>query len=221
MESPHPYFPKDVVIPNYVPNEGSTLEILAKFGAITVVVVGGTYALAAKSKLGFSSIEKAKICWLSACFFIHFFLEGYFSLNYDTFPEKQNFLARCWKEYSKGDSRYILKDTFTVCMETITAFIDGPLCLIAVYAFLTNKPYRYIVQLIVSLCQLYGDILYLSTEAFEGFQHGEIFHPIYFWFYFFFMNILWIIIPFGCIVESFHKLSKAQSTDDSMQKKKA
>lgn len=91
----HPYFPKDAIIPNYVPNEGSAMELLGKFGIIIVVVVGVTYAIASRGKVVFSSIEKAKLCWLSSCFFIHFFLEGYFSLNYDTFPEKQDFLARC------------------------------------------------------------------------------------------------------------------------------
>ena len=55
-------------------------------------------------------------------------------------------------------------DTFTVCMESITAFVDGPLALLAFVAFIKNKPYRYLIQLIVSLCQLYGDVLYFMTE---------------------------------------------------------
>ena len=60
----------------------------------------------------------------------------------------------------KGDSRYVTGDTFMVCMEGITAFVDGPLAFLAAYAFLANKPYRFVVQLILSLCQLYGDVLY-------------------------------------------------------------
>lgn len=95
VDVPHPYLPRDSIIPNYIPNEGSALKLLGIFGAITIVIVGVTHRLASKAKKTLSSLEKAKVCWLSACFFIHFFLEGYFSLNYDTFPEKQNFLAQC------------------------------------------------------------------------------------------------------------------------------
>ena len=106
-------------------------------------------------------------------------------------------------------------DTFTVCMENITAFVDGPLAFLALYAFITNKPYRYIVQLVLSLCQLYGDVLYFSTEIMEGFSHGEVNHPLYFWFYFFFLNMLWIVIPFSLIIDSWKNLNAVQATVDS------
>ena len=98
-----------------------------------------------------------------------------------------------------------------VCMESITAFIDGPLAFLATYAFLKDAPSRYVVQLILSLCQLYGDSLYFMTEIMEGFKHGEMYHPLHFWFYFFFLNMLWIIIPFMCVIQSFRKLVSAQA----------
>lgn len=42
-------------------------------------------------------------------------------------------------------------DNFTVCMETVTAWLWGPFSFWAVYAFLTNKPYRFLLQLIISV----------------------------------------------------------------------
>lgn len=42
-------------------------------------------------------------------------------------------------------------DNFTVCMETVTAWLWGPLSFWAVFAFLSNKPYRFVLQLIISL----------------------------------------------------------------------
>lgn len=42
-------------------------------------------------------------------------------------------------------------DNFTVCMETVTAWVWGPFSFWAVYAFLTNKPYRFLLQLIISV----------------------------------------------------------------------
>ena len=113
-------------------------------------------------------------------------------------------------------------DSFTVCMETITAFVDGPLAFMALYAFLQNKPYRHVTQLVLSLCQLYGDVLYFSTEFKDGCTHGPMYHPVYFWFYFVFMNILWIIIPSMCLFESWKAIVGAQrSSDDKESGKKA
>lgn len=42
-------------------------------------------------------------------------------------------------------------DNFTVCMETVTACLWGPFSLWIVAAFLFNRPYRFVLQLIVSL----------------------------------------------------------------------
>jgi hypothetical protein len=39
------------------------------------------------------------------------------------------------KEYSKGDSRYVARDTATVTVEAITAVLEGPASLLAVYVF--------------------------------------------------------------------------------------
>lgn len=35
-------------------------------------------------------------------------------------------------------------------------------------------------------------MLYFYTEHRDGYAHSELGHPIYFWFYFVFMNMLWI-----------------------------
>ena len=106
-------------------------------------------------------------------------------------------------------------------METITAFIDGPLAALAVYAFVCNQHYRYVVQLLLSVCQLYGDVLYFSTEIMEGFIHGPMYHPLYFWFYFIFMNTIWIIVPLICIWESCRELNKSQSVSDAQSIKES
>ena len=104
-------------------------------------------------------------------------------------------------------------------MERITAVIDGPLGFLAAYAFMSNSPWRYTVQLVLSLCQLYGDTLYFLTEIFEGFQHGEYLHPIYFWFYFFFMNMIWIVIPSFLVIDSWCHIAKVQRENDKITSK--
>lgn len=49
-------------------------------------------------------------------------------------------------------------------------------------------------MIIISLGQIYGDVLYYATCYLEGFVHSR---PewLYFWVYFVFVNSLWIVIP--------------------------
>lgn len=105
-------------------------------------------------------------------------------------------------------------DNFTVCMESITAAVDGPLSFLTVALFFRNSPFRYQTQLLVSTCQLYGDSLYFFTAYRDNFAHGPMGHPLYFWFYFVFMNMLWIVIPFCLICQSIVQLSRAQALAD-------
>lgn len=63
----------------------------------------------------------------------------------------------------------------------------------------TDHPLRHPFQTIVSLGQLYGDVLYYATSMFDHFIANVSYcrpEPYYFWCYYFFMNIFWIIIPF-------------------------
>lgn len=63
-----------------------------------------------------------------------------------------------------------------------------------VYAIATSHPARYPAQIVVSLGQLYGDILYYATAAIEGYASTRL-ERYYFWVYFFMMNFFWVIIP--------------------------
>ena len=68
--------------------------------------------------------------------------------------------------------------------------------------------------------QLYGDVLYFYTEYRDGFSHSEMWHPVYFWFYFVFMNFLWIIIPSVLILDAWKHLSTCQRIVDTTKLKK-
>lgn len=39
------------------------------------------------------------------------------------------------KEYSKGDSRYVGRDSAVVAIEGITAVLEGPACILAAYVY--------------------------------------------------------------------------------------
>ena len=62
----------------------------------------------------------------------------------------------------------------------------------------TNHPLRYPLQALVSLGQIYGDVLYYATSLFDHyFNKTTYFRPeaYYFWTYYFFLNFIWIVIP--------------------------
>lgn len=50
-----------------------------------------------------------------------------------------------------------------ISMEAVTAFLEGPGCLLITWAMLKAKPWRFTAILLVSLGQLYGDVLYFGT----------------------------------------------------------
>ncbi|KAF6090895.1 hypothetical protein HJG60_012257 [Phyllostomus discolor] len=102
-----------------------------------------------------------------------------------------------------------------ICMETMTAFLWGPLSIWVVVAFLRQQPLRFVLQLVVSVGQIYGDVLYFLTEYRDGFQHGDLGHPLYFWFYFVFMNALWLVLPGILVFDSVKQLTRAQSLLDA------
>jgi len=120
------------------------------------------------------------------------------SLQRSTLHLPLTFLADLWKEYSKADSRYATRDAFVVQMEAWTAFVWGPLALLGARGLLQGADWAAPSVLAVSAGQLYGTWLYFAT-AFHGSFPGSPAdvrpEPLYTVFYFWFMNIWWILIP--------------------------
>lgn len=117
-----------------------------------------------------------------------------------------------WKEYALSDSRYLTSDTFTVCMEAVTAVLWGPLSLLAAYLIAANHPARHPLQALISSGQLYGDVLYFSTSFFDkafrqtAYSRPE---PFYFYGYFIFLNAIWLVIPGILLAQSTRATTKA------------
>ena len=61
-----------------------------------------------------------------------------------------------------------------------------------------EHPLRHPLQALVSLGQIYGDVLYYATSMFDHYVKGLTYcrpEAYYFWVYYFFMNFIWIVIP--------------------------
>jgi cholestenol delta-isomerase len=75
------------------------------------------------------------------------------------------------------------------------------------YFIIKSHPCRYPLQAIVSLGQVYGDVLYYATNLFDHYYKSLSYcrpEAYYYWFYFVFMNAIWIVIPGGEYVPCLH-----------------
>lgn len=120
--------------------------------------------------------------------------------------------GQLWKEYALSDSRYLSQDAFVVCMETITAFFWGPLSFVCAWCIVKEHPLRHPLQIIISLGQLYGDVLYYATCHWSLTVFETIYcrpERFYYWAYFVLCNAFWIVIPLKLLVSSVNTAKRA------------
>uniref|UniRef100_A0A6G1RG15 EBP, cholestenol delta-isomerase n=1 Tax=Hypotaenidia okinawae TaxID=2861861 RepID=A0A6G1RG15_9GRUI len=206
----HPYWPRSLPLPGYVASERPGWQSACAVGvAGATLLAAGWAAGGAVGGVKRSHARRLALGWFLMCAGIHGILEGYFSLRHRDLPADTGLLADVWKEYAKADSRYLTSDDFTVAMETVTAWAWGPLSFLTFLAFLWQHPARFVLQLLVSLGQLYGDVLYFATAAEGGWRHSDP-RPLYFWGYFVGLNGLWVLVPGLLLADAGRHLARAQ-----------
>lgn len=130
---------------------------------------------------------------------------GYFSYNFRDMASKNDIFGQLWKEYALSDSRYLTQDSFVMTMETVTAMFWGPLSFVCAYYIVTSHPLRHPLQLIISLGQFYGCVLYYATCEFSALVHSIFYsrpENFYYLAYYFLCNFFWIVIPGYLICQS-------------------
>ncbi|KAL9615172.1 MAG: hypothetical protein Q9167_000378 [Letrouitia subvulpina] len=130
--------------------------------------------------------------------------------------------GQMWKEYSWSDSRYLTSDAFVLCMETVTAFLWGPLSWCVALMVTSQHPLRHPLQGLVSLGQIYGDVLYFATSMFDHYYKGITYcrpEAYYFWGYYFFLNFIWIVIPGYFLYDSFAATARAFQAQERESKR--
>lgn len=211
---PHPYYPHDAAILNWAANEWSVPALLTVFFGCCAVLFTSTYFIAKRVDRNLTSGEIVTIMWFVLSGAIHLCFEGYYASYYATLAGKQTILGQLWKEYAFSDSRYLSNNSFVLCMETVTAAFWGPGCMITAALIMLRHPLRYPIQMIVSMGQFYGVVLYYATSAFDHTVNGWTYNrpePFYYWFYFVFMNAFWFFIPAYLIYQSTVQTARAVS----------
>ncbi|RAL06830.1 EXPERA domain-containing protein [Aspergillus homomorphus CBS 101889] len=194
---PHHYYPSTIQLPHYTTNETPVLSLIAQFGFLWAAVLGIALLIIRRTRPTASRSDQVAFIWMCLTGFIHLFFEAYFVINHKILAGSQELFGQLWKEYSLSDSRYLTSDSFLVSMEAVTAFFWGPLAFFIAYCIATQHPARHALQLIMSLGQVYGDVLYYATSLFDHYFHGVLFcrpEGYYFWFYYFFFNFIWMVV---------------------------
>lgn len=113
----HPYWPRNLSIPNYVANDRSMSEILIFLFSVSGILLLATWSLTGRKVAGsrLSGGRRLALCWFTVCGFIHGVIEGWFSLYYTVIPEDQSFLSQLCEWGSKSISLNIS----LVCFEII------------------------------------------------------------------------------------------------------
>ncbi|KAG2321197.1 hypothetical protein Bca52824_014410 [Brassica carinata] len=191
----HPYVPRDLKLPGYVPISMSMSTILAVYLGASLFVVTFVWFLLGRKK---AHLDRLLMCWWAFTGLTHMVLEG--------------------KEYSKGDSRYAGRDSAVIAVEGITAVIEGPACLLAVYAIAKGKSYSYVLQLAISLGQLYGCLVYFITAFLEGDNFAT--NSFYYYSYYVGANGWWVLIPLLISYRCWNKICESANGVETKMKKK-
>ncbi|KAK6925635.1 hypothetical protein RJ641_007354 [Dillenia turbinata] len=214
-DTQHPYVPRDLYLEDYVPVSLSQSTILAVYGASSLLLVSIIWFLSGRSPK-ITKVDRLLMCWWAFTGLTHLILDVYFVFSPEFYKEKTGFyLAEVWKEYSKGDSRFAARDAAIVAVEGITAVLEGPACILALYAIATRKSYSYILQFAISLGQLYGTAVYFITSYLEGDNFSM--NSLYYYEYYIGANASWVVIPTIIAIHSWKKICGA--IEVSSQKK--
>ncbi|KAJ7969657.1 Sterol-8,7-isomerase [Quillaja saponaria] len=202
--SNHPYVPRDLHLPGFVPCFLPQSTILGIFGLASLLLVSFIWVISGRSPKR-TKTDRWLMCWWALTGLIHIIIEGYFVFSPEFYKAKTAcYQAEVWKEYSKGDSRYAARDAGVVAVEGITVVLEGPASLLAVYAIATGKSYSYILQFAISLGQLYGTAVYYLTSLLEGDNFSA--SPFYYYAYYIGANAAWVVIPTLIAIRCWRKI---------------
>ncbi|GMN53671.1 hypothetical protein TIFTF001_022807 [Ficus carica] len=214
----HPYAPTDLKLDGYVPIVLPQSTIVGIYLGVSLLVVSLVWIFSGRSQK-ISRLDRLLMCWWVFTGLTHSILEGYFAFSPEFYKDKTGFyLAEVWKEYSKGDSRYAGRDVGVVAVEGLTAVLEGPACLLAMYAIATRKSYSYILQFAISLGQLYGTAVYFITAYLDGDKFAT--NTYYYYTYYVGANASWVVIPTLISIRCWKKICAAVEVFQGQKKTK-
>lgn len=192
-------------------------ELLTLQSVLALGFVGGLVAAAEILALtslpkGVSKKARRIFIWLAFDALCHFSLEGsflYLSVQGRTVNASRNFFAYLWQDYAKADARWGTADPTVVALEILTVLGAGPLAAYCAYCIAKNRPTYHFWVVVLSVAELYGGFMTFAPEWLTGnkYLNGSTF--LLMWVYLFFMNMVWVVIPFYLIYDSYGFIAKS------------
>ncbi|KAF9267301.1 Emopamil-binding protein [Marasmius fiardii PR-910] len=195
------------------------------FSLLGVSAVGLTAYAASKAFLPKTASGKDRFTfiWLAFDAMIHFSFEGswlYLSMLGRQVNTSSGPFAEMWKEYTAADFRWGVADPTVVSLEILTVLGAGPLCCYILKLLSRNDPARHYWLVVLSTAELYGGWMTFCPEWLTGSPNLDTSNALYLWVYLVFMNMIWVIIPFWLMYDSYHFIAKTLRTAQSSGKRK-
>ncbi|EAU85829.1 ebpl-prov protein [Coprinopsis cinerea okayama7 len=203
----------------------SLLTLQSTLGIAGVALLGVSASAAANVFLPKNArkADRYVFIWLVFDALIHFLYEGTF-VYYSTFGRTVNtstgIIADIWKEYALADLRWGVADPTTVAIEIITVLGAGPLCFYILHLLANNDHRGYFWLVVLSTAEIYGGWMTFSPEWLVGSPNLETSTFLNKWVYLFFMNFIWVIVPFFVLVHAFNNISNAFKATEAGSKRK-
>lgn len=109
------------------------------------------------TKSRFTFQEKVALVWFIIDAFTHLTIElGYVYLALTTTANKSDtYLGHIWREYGRADARWAARDVNVISIEVATVTM-GVLCLFQIFGVWKRSSWRYVLQVVISVAELYG-----------------------------------------------------------------
>ncbi|KAF8582825.1 Emopamil-binding protein [Ramaria rubella] len=187
----------------------TSLTSLTAVLAIYVLAHIGSRKLLAKNA---SWVDRATFIWMTFDALIHFSFEGSF-LYLSTFGRQvvtsTGPFAELWMEYARADSKWGVADPTVVSLEILTVLGAGPIAAYIAYLLVKNDPARHYWIVVISTAELYGGFMTFSPSWLEGSTSLNTSNWLYLWVYLVFMNVIWVVIPFALLYDSYNAIAKS------------
>ena len=140
-------------------------------------------------------------------------------------------------QYQVLDRRFITHHSVPFTVGCVEFFIMQPCCLALVWAIHRRRVYRFPLELVLGCCHIFGLILFVVAEVYEGQLNVpsldpvgvpgnrwanakfNFYHFMYYWFGFWFCNLVWLFIPLLRMYRAFGECTRSLEAAADAKKK--
>ncbi|THH01913.1 hypothetical protein EW026_g877 [Hermanssonia centrifuga] len=161
--------------------------------------------------------------WLTFDALIHFSFEAiflYYSMFGKTIATTPGPLAEMVKEYARADFRWALADPTIVSLEILTVLGAGPMACYILKQLASDDPARHYWIIVLCTGEIYGGWMTFCPEWLTGSPNLVTSNPFYLWVYLTLMNVIWVVVPLGLMVDSYSHIAKSLRSVQAKERSK-